>query len=161
MDAKNKKDEIKQVGEIHTKFYANGEKIEKVRARMKKYNKSPHGSKVREEYRDKNRVKLREYMRKYFEDRRNRAKKLGLCANCLGSSKEANGTILCDKCLAVMRKNSKIQRDRNRKGKNPRIQPMDRETLSEIPNSSYTKKKEKEAAELWEYMKNDRYHISK
>jgi len=151
MDAKIKGSKNTKGREKYKQYYANGENAVKVRARVKRYNDSVQGALVRAQYRERNKLRIREYMKNYFRDRRARAKKLGLCANCL-KSKEPNGTILCDKCAENMRKNSETQRLKKMSGRKPKLQPMDRETLAEIP-TSYTKKKEKAAAELWQSSK--------
>lgn len=100
------------------------EDAEKARKRMKHYAKTEKGLKVRAEYREHNRERIRKYMREYFQKRREQGAKTGLCGNCQKREHLPNITS-CKECRDTIRRNAKKQRERDNRtsgGRNMKIQ---------------------------------------
>ena len=90
--------------------YANGENKEKAKARMYKYNHTKEGRAVRAEYRKRNLLRTREYIREYMRKRAIKAKEQGVCVICL-KPKGEDGTIsFCGFHKEVIRRNAKKRR---------------------------------------------------
>jgi hypothetical protein len=81
-----------------------------IRKRVRDYNNSKAGLKVRAEYKKRNLERIKEYNRLYHEKRVARAKLLGLCIVCL-RPKQQRDKVSCNSCLKKIANNARKSKE--------------------------------------------------
>lgn len=119
---------------------------QKKNIKQKQYNKSDRGREMRAKYMERNRIKLRKYIRDFMRKRREKSVKLGLCCNCLRRKRFAS-TAFCEVCRNALLRNAKVQRARKILYKGV-VKKM---------NMKKVTKKSKKLDEIWEAIKKRDY----